>query len=448
MSASGGADEEWIEHRKRIASMRQSRLAAAMLGALAADIAVHPRPGQRQSSSTAWLVLDSLRRNNRLVMNDVQDGLHEWATLHPDTDANRPVDALARMVPLVAWMRGNRTRISNAACALSCAPENDVASMFVCVMYADWLRELFRVPDPAKAWALAVDNQAAIINRDWVTEPVWNAVTEGPQPGARPHPAIETLWEIRACIARSGDDCAEALERARASNIEGLIVPTAAVAGLIHGQDAVLAALGVKSEEVTDWMPAIEAIKHRAESMYRLERTPDITSQTHPLPIIGIQTADAVLGVSEFPGESRSYWSDGSRICRDLHSDLQRLRDWGTTEVVSLLPTDTIIDNNIGGLAFDADAIGMAILHFPVVSETRKTLGWKKSEWTDHVGQVVRLLRQGRRPVVHCHSWNDATCRFVARVLHEAGVENSDAIVIDAVRKLADMLAVYDIDEL
>ena len=437
-----------LEHPRRLTPY--DRLVAAMTGVMACGVRPDAGIAARDASWQAGMVLESLRCHNRLVAREIAASLSgrlDAPRLEAQTQAAL---SLVRMIPLVSWLRGGDERILNASSALALAPDHDEIWGLGCGAFSLWLRALHVNPDASWARAQAADRYCAMAAND--PPPSWarEALFDESAGGKTGHPLLDLLLLTQQCLVR-GENCDDAVSLAEAKDIPELLPLVAASAGMIYGQESVLQALGVDANALDPWQNALDAIRSRAVTLYRLHRNADETSETHPLPIEGMVVANGMLGLSPMPGESCSVMGEGSRIRRNLASDLQRIKDWGATDVISLLPADAFIDHDITSMEADVQALGMGFVHLPVTGLASATQ-WAESEWLSGAQVVAQMLRSGRHPVIHADHVADGPRHLAMAVLLELGAAESTSKVTDdidaLIERIGGSMSAYDLDDL
>jgi len=134
-----------------------------------------------------------------------------------------------------------------------------------------------------------------------------------------------------------------------------------------------------------------------------------------------------LLGITLCPGKHAHCAFGGGPRARDLDLDLDVIKAWGASVVVTLIDDDEFA--RFGVLELGAKVRERAIdwIHLPIVDEkppdARFEAGWIQS------GPVLqRLLLAGGRGFVHCRGGLGRAGTVAARILVEVGVEAAEAM--------------------
>lgn len=154
------------------------------------------------------------------------------------------------------------------------------------------------------------------------------------------------------------------------------------------------------------------------------------TSLTDPLRIAEVRhdAFPGALGITFCPGKKQRDGSSGIWN-RDLATDLDDVRQWGTTAVISLIEDHEIAALQVQGLGSEIMARDMEWHHLPIVDvsvpDQRFEAGWMTSR-----APILGRLRAGERVVVHCKGGLGRAGMISARILIELGVPAELAITI------------------
>ena len=152
------------------------------------------------------------------------------------------------------------------------------------------------------------------------------------------------------------------------------------------------------------------------------------TSETSPLRIgaVTLGNGQGRIGITLCPGKTDPYAMFGP-VARDLDTDLDVVRDWGATAVVSLIEAEEIEYLRVGGLGEAVRDRHMEWWHLPIPDgmppqpdfEER----WRKA------GEAIRdRLRLGFDVLVHCKGGLGRAGTVAACLLVELGARSEDAI--------------------
>lgn len=154
------------------------------------------------------------------------------------------------------------------------------------------------------------------------------------------------------------------------------------------------------------------------------------TSASHPLEIAEVrhECFPGVVGITFCPGKKQGDAKLGSWD-RELAADLDVVRQWGATTVMSLIEDHEITTLQVQNLGSEVLARGMEWQHLPIadvsVPDQRFEAGWMTSR-----DRVLGRLRAGERVVVHCKGGLGRAGMISARILIELGVPAELAITI------------------
>jgi ADP-ribosylglycohydrolase len=150
------------------------------------------------------------------------------------------------------------------------------------------------------------------------------------------------------------------------------------------------------------------------------------TSESHPLEIAELKVGGGVVGVTLCPGK-RGPALGGYRWERDLASDVEVIRRWGASAVVTLIEEHEFETLEVVGLGGAIAAAGIEWHHLPVTDvlppDARFELRWQ------YAGVRLReRLRAGQRVLVHCRGGLGRAGSVAARLLVEFGERPAVAV--------------------
>jgi ADP-ribosyl-[dinitrogen reductase] hydrolase len=175
------------------------------------------------------------------------------------------------------------------------------------------------------------------------------------------------------------------------------------------------------------------------------------TSASHPLRIDEVTLATGGrIGLTFCPGKQQDDALTGVWR-RDLAPDLDRIADWGSVAVATLMEANELHALGVDGLGDAVEARGLEWHHLPIRDVDVPDDGFERA-WVLSGLVLRRHLREGRRILLHCKGGLGRTGTIAARILVELGeVGAADAIArvrsarpgaIETDRQAAHVLAV------
>ena len=152
------------------------------------------------------------------------------------------------------------------------------------------------------------------------------------------------------------------------------------------------------------------------------------TSLSHPLQIASVSLGRSFgrIGITFCPGKYDPYAQTGAWD-RDLGLDLDAIRTWGATAVVTLVEDKELTLLRVPNLGEEVARRGMPWFHLPIVDVSIPDVTFEAA-W-ERAGEELRsLLIGGSDVVVHCRGGLGRAGMIAARLLVELGVEPETAI--------------------
>lgn len=151
------------------------------------------------------------------------------------------------------------------------------------------------------------------------------------------------------------------------------------------------------------------------------------TSATHPLLIAEVAgAAGGRVGITFCPGKKQASAMSGSWD-RDLGVDLDVVRAWGATAVLTLLEEQEIAELGVEAMGREVAARGMAWHHLPIRDVSVPTATFEAA-YDLASPDIHRRLANGEKVLVHCKGGLGRAGMVAARLLVETGVSPEDAI--------------------
>ncbi|WP_447909508.1 ADP-ribosylglycohydrolase family protein [Brevundimonas bullata] len=150
------------------------------------------------------------------------------------------------------------------------------------------------------------------------------------------------------------------------------------------------------------------------------------TSKTHPLQIDEVLCLPGVLGLTFCPGK-KGPSVFGAAWDRDLEIDVEAIRSWAASTVVTLVEARELDMLQVSGLGQAIAEAGIKWMHVPIEDLGVPDEAFER-RWLA-IGHLVREdLRNGRRVVIHCRGGRGRAGLVAARILVECGLEADEAI--------------------
>ncbi len=154
------------------------------------------------------------------------------------------------------------------------------------------------------------------------------------------------------------------------------------------------------------------------------------TSQSHPLQIAAVELGTGMgrIGVTFCPGKKDPAAMNGGWD-RDLRADLDMIRDWGATAVVTLMEMHELQLLRVPDLGAETERRHMDWLHLPIVDVSVPDAAFER-QWRT-AGEGLRgRLRTGGDVLLHCRGGLGRSGMIAARLLAELGMNPGDAIKV------------------
>ncbi len=152
------------------------------------------------------------------------------------------------------------------------------------------------------------------------------------------------------------------------------------------------------------------------------------TSDSHPIRIDSVQPLAnwGQIGMSFCPGKIQADARTGAWT-RDLKKDIQRIREWGASTVISLIEVHEFGELQVANLPNAVTEHGMSWIHLPIRDMQAPGAGFIPY-WLKLGQELVNELAQGNRVFVHCKGGLGRTGTIAACLLIESGMTNLGAI--------------------
>ncbi|MHB2207553.1 cyclin-dependent kinase inhibitor 3 family protein [Methylobacterium sp. CM6257] len=152
------------------------------------------------------------------------------------------------------------------------------------------------------------------------------------------------------------------------------------------------------------------------------------TSKTHPLHIATLALGEngARIGVTLCPGK-KDPSSIGGPWGRDLRADVEVIREWGASAVLTLIEPHEFGLLSVRGLPDAVRDAGLVWLHAPIPDVSVPGPAFEAA-WRTIGCRLVEQLRRGESVVVHCRGGLGRAGMLAAKLLVMMGEDASTAI--------------------
>jgi protein-tyrosine phosphatase len=160
------------------------------------------------------------------------------------------------------------------------------------------------------------------------------------------------------------------------------------------------------------------------------------TSDGYPLEIVVVRAEPnhGRIGITFCPGKFDLNAKIGSWN-RNLDADLDAIRIWGASLVVTLVEQSELELLRVGQLGDAVRARDMHWLHLPIRDLDVPSASFE-TNWTTHGPYIRRSLRGGHDVLIHCRGGLGRSGMIAARLLAELGMPPGEAILaVRSVRK-------------
>lgn len=151
------------------------------------------------------------------------------------------------------------------------------------------------------------------------------------------------------------------------------------------------------------------------------------TSKTHPLRIDRIDLpAGGSIGLTFCPGKKQADAFTG-QWDRDLLTDLQTIKAWNATAVVTLIEPHEFTSLGVPDLGEQIEGAGIEWHHLPICDVSVPGEGFA-ARWSYAGHRLRKHLSNGKRVVIHCKGGLGRAGTVAAKLLVELGHDPANAI--------------------
>ncbi|MBB3321753.1 ADP-ribosylglycohydrolase family protein [Atlantibacter sp. RC6] len=155
-----------------------------------------------------------------------------------------------------------------------------------------------------------------------------------------------------------------------------------------------------------------------------------LSSLNSPLVIASVEVPDSqgLIGMTICPGKHQQNALSG-QFQRDLALDLDLIKSWGATAVVSLMADEELASLHVEDLGNEVEARDMLWFQLPILDQAMPDEIFER-HWVYAGLRLRMLLREGKRVLVHCRSGLGRTGLISARLLIEFGMPAEQAMAL------------------
>ncbi|NWA29175.1 dual specificity protein phosphatase family protein [Pseudomonas gingeri] len=139
--------------------------------------------------------------------------------------------------------------------------------------------------------------------------------------------------------------------------------------------------------------------------------------QQHPYSVLPLVQLKGQLIFTPCPG------TKGTRSFEAL----QTLKDAGAVALLTLMPTEELLQNEIDLLPEECQLLGIEWFHLPVADEQLPGEAFRAA-WEQHHQRIKQLLTEGKTIAIHCKGGSGRTGLIAAQLLIECGMPFDEAI--------------------
>lgn len=155
------------------------------------------------------------------------------------------------------------------------------------------------------------------------------------------------------------------------------------------------------------------------------EYTVDVKALPLMIDTVALPGYAGVIGISSCPG--MNCFSTLDLYDDRIENDLQSIRKWGASVVITLLELRELAMLGITGLPDRVLSMNMIWLHLPIMNMGLPDELFEES-WKWAGPRLLRLLSEGQRIHIHCKEGVGRSGVVAARLLIEAGIDPDTAM--------------------
>lgn len=139
--------------------------------------------------------------------------------------------------------------------------------------------------------------------------------------------------------------------------------------------------------------------------------------QLHPYSVLSVMDVKGKLILTPCPGTQNS----------SVAAALDTLKEAGATALLTLMPTEELMDHAVEKLPEYCQSRGIQWFHLPIEDDQAPGELFQVA-WAANHQQIKQLLVQGETIAIHCKGGSGRTGLIAAQLLIECGVEFQDAL--------------------
>lgn len=134
----------------------------------------------------------------------------------------------------------------------------------------------------------------------------------------------------------------------------------------------------------------------------------------------------SVLPLAKIKGQLIFTPCPGTKGTRSFEA-LETLKAAGASALLTLMPTEELLQNEIDLLPEECALLGLEWFHLPVEDDQAPGEAFQVA-WETHRDRLKQLLTEGKSIVIHCKGGSGRTGLIAAQLLIECGVPYQEAL--------------------
>lgn len=361
----------------------------------------------------------------------------------PSSESDNGNGSLMRVLPLALWHTGDDSSLIAMAAEQSLPTHGHPRAAVACALLCLWARA--EIQSTPSSWEraeailrqLGPANGLPLVEIDHVLDP-----SHGDRVAGSGY-VVDTLWSARQSLEHTGgytDAVRHAVGLGRDTDTTAAVV--GGLAGIRYGLYGIPLSWRKRLRGVElfkglqdDLVQCVASTEYHSGQVIR-------TSLSHPLRIGTINPeGGGRIGITFCPGKKQASAMSG-HWDRDLDIDLQAIRGWGATHLVTLIAPWEFEELSVTDLPTRAAAHGLIWHHAPIldghvpgiVPDGEDASLWFEAVWPKLRTTLLDSLAQGEGVVVHCKGGLGRAGTVAAMLLAEASGRVAPDDIIQRVR--------------